>query len=786
MFEYKKLKINTLLFWMMIITGMIFISNRTLGQNFIRTSPPIVYPVLTEREGKELNIPIPPNEHPRLFFRKNDIPGFRNKMNNPLMADCWNRIVENATIQTDGILPQNGENHNMDIQVLNSIEAKAFLYAFQGNQSAGMNAIRAVLNYNKTLVIDHKKADVCRDIGRVILTNAIIYDWCYHLINIQEKQLLINWMESFGKQLEIEWPKLIQGSIVGHGTEAQLIRDMLACGIATYDEKPEIYNLVTGRIFAEFIPARKYFYSASYHHQGSSYGPYRFQFDMILTLIFDRLGFPQILGPDQAKVPYWWIYLRRPDGQLFRIGDDFTEQYTEFGKYWSISCCAIAGSYFRDQILMREAFMTKLIGKDPLFDFLFIDPLPFKTNNLSPLPLSRYFKEPLGAMVARTGWEEDLNSDNVIAFMKIGGSTFANHEHLDAGSFQIYYKGPLTVRSGIYQGKMGGYRSEHFLNYYQRSIAHNSILIFDPNEKYRWHGKEIINDGGQQYQNDAKEPVNLKEFQQNDYKVGEVLSHAFGPDTIKPIYTYLKGEISESYSDKVKSLQRSFVFLNLNNSEIPAALIVFDRLDISDKAFKKTFLLHSIEEPTIYENNVTIKCTQKGYNGQLVNTTLLPNSENLSIKKIGGTANEYTVNGKNFPQYFNSEKNSGDGAVWRIEISPKNNSSVDYFLNVIQVMGATGKSKPLVAEKLENEIFFGVKIKDWNVFFRKNGKISNQQMSLSLDFDGLENVWIGDLQEGLWKVKNIKENKGIYCNVKKGENILKFQGTSGTYKISRQ
>lgn len=30
----------------------------------------IVYPPLTERNGKGLNVPVPPKEHPRLFFRE--------------------------------------------------------------------------------------------------------------------------------------------------------------------------------------------------------------------------------------------------------------------------------------------------------------------------------------------------------------------------------------------------------------------------------------------------------------------------------------------------------------------------------------------------------------------------------------------------------------------------------------------------------------------------------------------------------------------------------------------
>ncbi len=64
-------------------------------------------------------------------------------------------------------------------------------------------------------------------------------------------------------------------------------------------------------------------------------------------------------------------------------------------------------------------------------------------------------------MVARTGWGAEISSKTAMAEMKINVYNFANHQHLDAGSFQVYYKGPLTVNSGVYQGTTGGYGSDH-------------------------------------------------------------------------------------------------------------------------------------------------------------------------------------------------------------------------------------------------------------------------------------------------------------------------------------
>ncbi|MFC4213584.1 heparin/heparin-sulfate lyase HepB [Pedobacter lithocola] len=744
----------------------------------------VKYPPLTKRDGLGLDIPKPPHEHPRLYFRKSDIAKLKENAANPLLSGCLDSIRKQALRPTDGKLKQ-GVRHNIDFKVLSAIESKAFLYAFDHHVPSGEAAVVAIQNLNKTIIIDYNKADVCRDIGNAIHTMAVVYDWCYDLIGDKEKKVLITQMESLATKLEVVWPKLVQGSIVGHGVEAQLSRDMLSCGIATYDEKPEIYNLVAGRIFAEFIPIRNLFYPASYHHQGSAYGPYRFKYDLLFTLLFDRMGYPNVVSKSQANVPYKWFYTRRPDGQVFRDGDDFNELFIKFGDYWSMASDALTASYFKDPVLMSAAIKGKLIGKDPLYDLLLIDPNVLPKEDMRSTPLTKYFKEPLGTMVARTGWEAGINSNAVVAEMKIGAYNFTNHQHLDAGSFQLYYKGPLAVNSGIYQGTTGAYGSAHFKNYYQRTIAHNSMLIYKSDEKFTWHDNEVVNDGGQQFPNGAAEPKNLSDFLAKDYKTGEVLAHAFGPDTIAPEYTYLKGELAEAYSNKVKSFKRSFVFLNLKNIGVPAALIVFDRVDASDKSYKKSWLLHCVEEPVIQGNITMVKRSDKGYNGQMINTTLLPLIQNLSIQKVGGKGNEYNVNGKNFPQQIVAANNSGDNAAWRIEISPKDGNKVDNFLNVMQVMDY-GNAKPLLAERVETDRFVGTTIGDRMVLFNKNGDLAATAINLKITAKGTTKVLIADLAKGNWSIKCLSNSKNSINDLYNKDGLLYFNAGQGEYIIKRK
>ena len=133
-------------------------------------------------------------------------------------------------------------------------------------------------------------------------------------------------------------------------------------------------------------------------------------------------------------------------------------------------------------------------------------------------------------MVARTGWGEDA----VIAEMKINEYNFVNHQHLDAGAFQIYYKGALAIDSGLYSGSSGEYGSPHCRNYYWRTIAHNCLLVHDPEEKFGRRG--YGNDGGQRLPNGRCEPRNLDVLlaPENGYRTGKVLAHGFGPDPQTP------------------------------------------------------------------------------------------------------------------------------------------------------------------------------------------------------------------------------------------------------------
>ena len=131
----------------------------------------------------------------------------------------------------------------------------------------------------------------------------------------------------------------------------------------------------------------------------------------------------------------------------------------------------------------------------PVLDFLWNDPDVSPRNpsyNVAgELPLHRYFPG-VDQVVFRNRW-----GPNATRIEFDCGPYLAKHQHLDRGHFTIYHRGYLAIDSGADYTES---ESPHYLNYYRRTVAHNTMLIFDPKEHFLLVGKlccEAANDGGQ-------------------------------------------------------------------------------------------------------------------------------------------------------------------------------------------------------------------------------------------------------------------------------------------------
>lgn len=751
---------------------------------------------------------VPPAGHPRVYFNTADIPRLREAALHPQNALALAEHKKNLASGIEGKLPEPKDPAagNMDSRVLAIITSYAYEYAVHGDENSGRLAVSSLHNYLRTVVYPPKDYN---NTGQTVFTIGAVYDWCYPLLTAEDRESLYRAAIETAGKMEIGWPPVKQGNVTGHGPEGQLFRDLLVASVAMYDESPEMYRWVAGRFFSRMVETKKFMYPAHMHHQGVHYCNYRGQWEMLATIIFDRLGLPQVFGPDQRYLMYWTLYARRGDGQVLRDGDTHINN-RPLGEYWTspFRTMFLAANYFKDPYLKMEAHRQRpnLEPMQPRQNQACdaVEVLIFNDPNLDPkplneLPLTKYFPSPKGAMIARTGWEDGIDSSSVVAEMKINEWYFANHQHLDAGAFQIYCRGALAIDSGYYQAGINktdnpandgssGYGSLYDVNYYKRSIAHNVVTVYDPNEKFdtkRWEKFKIANDGGQRMPNRWIEPREHEELidPNNGYRIAEVLARSSGPDTLRPEYSYLKGDLSRAYSSKISEYERSFAFLNMNDPAHPAVMVVFDRVVSSDPSFRKTWLLHGLEQPEVSGNRFVYKDTRKGYTGKLTVDTLLPEPDDTQINVVGGSADEVNVDGNTYKVALRPD-GLNEGGRFRVEVSPRAARHDNYFLHVLQCGDHTPDVEPLEVTKFETPAHAGALFGGKLVVFAKSRNRLGHPLEITVPGTSTAKVLLADLEAGVWTIHQ-RGRPPFDVVVTEETGVAYFDAPPGKYRITR-
>ncbi len=736
------------------------------------------------------DFPEPPaGVHPSLYHQKKEIPAIRDKAESSTggkIIRTLQRAGKDRTPEEEAKEKDRGFRYYYRMRgVTSRAQLPALDYLLDGRKAEAREAITTMLD-----TLQHTnfgtKNDLSRASGVMLMVGGIVYDWCYDQMTSDERQAYIKEFIRIAGTMECHYPPKDNEPIAGHSSEWMLLRDMLSCGIAIYDEYPDMYNYVMKLFLEKYVPVRNYIYSGGNYHQGTNYVNVRFANDMYCQWIMAKLGYPDFFSRDQQYVMYDFIYRRRPDGQVLPAGD--TNHSRERAASYSLPMM-LAASYYEDPYLQYEYERNVSLEPHCLIHRLLWQDFDLVGKEPNDLPLSRYSGSPFGWMIARTGWD----AWSVIAEMKINEQYVGNHQHLDGGSFQIYYRGPLAIDTGMYQGTTGGYNSAHNKNYTKRTVAHNSLLIYDPSEvyecyKYGGEGQTptAANDGGQRLVGEGWDTCrSFEDLMSEEYTVGKTLAHGFGPNQKKPEYTLLKGDITKAYrAAKAEEVRRSFVFLNMGVIDVPAALIVCDHVVSTNPDFKKTWLLHSIEEPIISGSSFAVCRTKDGDQGMLFCDVLWP--ENASITKIGGPGKEFWSDGQNWPNSPRTKDVAGVSGAWRVEESPAEANTEDVFLNVIQVAD-TGCSTIREVKKIDTPQVIGAVLADRAVLFARDG--GSLESAFSFDLPEAESkkikILLTDLGEGQWCVK--RDGKTVVKSLTPDaeSHSYYFTGAAGSYTVEK-
>jgi VanZ family protein len=314
----------------------------------------------------------------------------------------------------------------------------------------------------------------------------------------------------------------------------------------------------------------------------------------------------------------------------------------------------------------------------------------------SRLPLTKFF-DGIGLLVARSDWGPDAS---YVTFR--AGDNFWSHQHLDAGAFTIYKGGPLAIDSGLYGPQYG---SDHHMNYAYQAIAHNVVTVTDPEDKVPAPGRQeprpIANDGGQRRIGSGwgvePAPLDLAEWnaKRDIYHTGrieQVLDEdglAVAQADVTPAYTNeLSGRGMFSHrTRRVERLWRTFGY-----DRVDDVVVVFDQVRATKASFRKRWLLHTLDQPTVSGRDFRVRVAPQQRTGRaggsLAASVLLPKDANVNA--IGGRGLDFFVDGVNYDEHGTLLKNNrrtgpnnGEPGAWRIEVSPARENADDQFLVVL-------------------------------------------------------------------------------------------------------
>lgn len=294
-----------------------------------------------------------------------------------------------------------------------------------------------------------------------------------------------------------------------------------------------------------------------------------------------------------------------------------------------------------------------------------------------PEPPLDWWADKVGLSVSRSSWKRDAA---MVTFFN-SPSKRAAHEHRDNNSFMIFRHAPLLIDAGYYDT----YGGTHYRNYYQRTIAHNSIVVYDSSETYSCFGQPASNDGGQI---ESAALMNFDEIFLEKNQRGRWVQWSAGED-----YQYSIADAQLSYdSAKLTFFRRRLLYHK------PDRVLLLDHVHLNNTRARQrdaAWIAHMVRRPEI--SGALLASPVPGHieqwDGNIYNTrngggwisvaTLLPGNSTATL--IGGEGYEYWVDGKNHPPLTVPDSNYYKPGAWRIEVRPAEIRDTLLFLHTMHI-----------------------------------------------------------------------------------------------------
>ena len=633
----------------------------------------------------------PECEHPRLMLRQKDIERIKNNLTlpeNQRAYEMWQRVLKtNLTQFYDEI-----NNGGYSSLVYLYIEAKAFDCLIYDKESDAKELIRFTISTAEKTTADNadlfkKHLMGSRFAGHILFSSAQVYDWLYKYLTEEQKIKFIEIMEKLASFQEVEYPPEHKWNapFTGHSCEAEINKNLLGFSIAVFDERPDIYEYIAGKLYEQYYKAYNVQFAGGFHHQGSGYGPFRLAYLLWTQLLIYSMSDKKPLREEIDNICDSFYYMTRSDGESIRLGDDCLEEKGGFSmKHPFVIPMFMAGAltgnshfrkYFYENIVDDYYVPTRYnydfyrAGGGAFGEGTFTPVVQLIWNRLTepfdakPYEKIKHFPSPSGYTFYKNEETE------TIVMLKIGENWSGCHEHLDAGQFQIYHKGILASDSGTYD--MWG-TQQHFA-YTMQTVAHNCLTILDPDlpQEVKYCHRMVPNSGGTKIASNGEQPYTIEEWQ-TEFKMAKVLSHTETDDLIE-----LTGDLTPGYEQSCEKVIRKFIFKP--NEGQYGILRVEDEVTSKNANSEKQFHLHIQEEPEINGNEFIVK--HKG--GMLKGKVIEPLS--AKIEAVGGEGKKYFLAG----QFIENDSGLPDAKEcgWgQIIISPIEFNKTDKFVVEMEIM----------------------------------------------------------------------------------------------------
>ena len=560
------------------------------------------------------------NPRPRLMFAPGEYGRFLAETTGARRA-AFDRVT--TEVSSQGSRPWNERDLQLETQAL---AARVLLDRRDGRGATYLGFARQTMRgliERQAFARFPDSHDLVTEGARLVEAVAFAHDWLYGYWTPDERGAMARWLRT-----EIDdW---VDTNRIGRASASPFRNDaargtsaLIVAGLTLFDE-PGFEGTARKALgyalphYNAILAAHTYAGAGGGLTEGTYYGNFTAYGHVLATeALYTAAGIGDAYSRSpffQARLRYathaaWPGYLTNQFGfsvhQLAPVFGDARRGPTGSSLYHRATVLLL-GKRFPGSAAAREAYWA--VNRDEtsrtftpewaLFDLLYWAP-----NVARAQPSSLGYREPtLGQIFARSDWTDDATWVSFNA-----GPHLDTHQHYDAGNLTIFRNVDLLVDSGSFDA----FGSNHWYNYYTRTVAHNTITITDPDEQWSgiWGGvptARTVNDGGQRTAAPLTPAPTLDQYLANRsaYDQARIERYVDGSWGM-----YARANLTNAYQNsqyqsakpdgsrnrpKVTHVGREVVYLRRTEGRRDA-VIVFDRVVATDPSFRKAVLWHARE-----------------------------------------------------------------------------------------------------------------------------------------------------------------------------------------------